>query len=172
MTETTAVYHDIPRDLLAVIEPVALAHGLEIVDAAVGKGPGRSRVELTLDTPAGDGRVTVDECAAVSREVGHALDATDVIHGSYLLEVTSPGVDRRLGREVDFERCVGRRVSVETHDPRDGRRRFKGELISFDGISARVDTDAGPFDIPFATIRRANAFHPTEPAASARGSKR
>jgi ribosome maturation factor RimP len=162
------MYRDIPAALLEAIEPVVSAHGLEIVDASVRVGRGRGRVEVTVDTPAGDGRVTVDEVAAVSREIGHTLDATDVVEGSYVLEVSSPGVDRRLGREKDFSRAVGRKVEVETREPLDGRRHFRGELISFEGGRAQVETHAGRFAIPFEQIRRAKAFHPLEARAAKR----
>ena len=65
------MYRDIPPELLRVAEPVVKAHGLELVDASIRQGAGRVQVQLVLDTPAGDGRVLVDQCAAVSREVGH-----------------------------------------------------------------------------------------------------
>ena len=154
------MYRDIPPDFLRVVEPVAEAHGLEIVDASLKQGRGRARVLIVLDTPSGDGRVLVDECAKVSREVGHGLDVADLVAGSYTLEVSSPGIDRTLGREVDFERVVGRQVKVETRELLDGRRRFKGELLAFEWGEASVRTEAGDFRIPFSLILRAQAFHP------------
>jgi ribosome maturation factor RimP len=161
------MYRDIPKALLDVVEPIARDHGLEVVDAALHAGPGKSRMRVILDTPAGDGRVTVDQCAAVSRELGHALDGLDLVAGAYLLEVSSPGVDRALSREVDFERAVGRRVALETREPLDGRRRFRGELARFEGTEALVHTDGGCVRIPFAKIARATAFHP-QPAPAGR----
>ena len=128
----------------------------------MGKGPGRSLVRIILDTPVGDGRVTLDACAAVSREVGHALDAEDLIPGSYTLEVCSPGVDRLLAREKDFERVVGRRVELRTRRALDGRKRFRGELLEFDGREARVQTTEGNVSIPFDIIARAKALFPLE----------
>jgi ribosome maturation factor RimP len=154
------MYRDIPEKLLRVVEPVVRAHGLELVDAALGRGPTRSLLRVIVDTPAGDGRVKVDECAAVSRELGHGLDANELIPGAYTLEVTSPGVDRALAREIDFARAVGRQVALETRAPLDGRRRFKGELVAFDGESATVRCDGSDFKIDFAAIERAKAFHP------------
>ncbi len=156
------MYRDIPPELLRVAEPVVKAHGLELVDASIRHGAGRVQVQLVLDTPAGDGRVLVDQCAAVSREVGHGLDAADLVGGSYTLEVSSPGVDRMLGREADFERVLGRRVKVETREPMQGRRHFKGELVAFERGEARLRTETGDFRIPFAKISRAQAFLPHE----------
>ncbi|MEE9280387.1 MAG: ribosome maturation factor RimP [Myxococcota bacterium] len=163
------MYRDIPPDLLRVVEPVVCAHGLELVDASVKQGRAGPRVLIVLDTASGDGRVLVDQCAVVSREVGHGLDAADLVRGSYTLEVTSPGVDRTLGREVDFERVVGREVRVETREPLGGRKRFKGELLAFERGEARVRTETGDFGIPFTEIVRAQAFYPQESKRKARG---
>jgi len=154
------MYRDIPEKLLRLVEPVVRAHGLELVDAALGRGPTRSLLRVIVDTPRGDGRVKVDECAAVSRELGHGLDANELIPGAYTLEVTSPGVDRALAREVDFERAVGRKVALETRLPIEGRRRFKGELVAFDGVTATVRCDSSDVRIDFAAIERAKSFHP------------
>jgi ribosome maturation factor RimP len=151
---------------LRVIEPVVQCHGLEVVDAHIGQGPGHSLVRIVLDTPGGDGRVTVDDCANVSREIGHCLDAEDVVAGSYMLEVCSPGVDRTLGREKDFVRVVGRRVEVVTRELLLGRRRFRGELMGFDGGVAQVQTDSGDVGIPFECIASAQAFYRLEEQAS------
>ncbi len=162
------MYQDIPKNLLGVIEPVVLDHELELVDAQARQGRGRAHLRVVVDTPEGDGRVTVEACAVVSREIGHGLDAEDFFRGaSYLLEVCSPGVDRTLAREKDFARVVGRRVALETRQPLDGRRRFRGELVSFDGDAAHVHTGAGDFRIPFACIARGQAFYPS-PAEKAK----
>ena len=156
------MYKDIASDLLEILEPVASAHGVQIV--AAEQSPGRLRV--ILDTPQGDGRVTLDVCAAFSREISHGLDTADLIAGNYTLEVSSPGVDRTLGREVDFERAVGSRVAIETRAPLDGRQRFKGSLIEFREQRATVEIDSGRFQIPFELIRNAKSFYqPASPQA-------
>ena len=151
------MYRDIPESLRAIVEPVVEDHGLELVDAGVHGGPGRTRVCVVVDTHAGDGRVPVDQCARVSREVGHGLDAHDVVSGAYLLEVTSPGVDRVLAREKDFQGAVGGPVAVETREPLAGRRRFRGRLDAFDGREAQIRTESEVFAIPFECIARARA---------------
>lgn len=163
------MYRDIPPDLLRVVEPVVTANGLELVDASLKQGRGSARLLIVLDTPSGDGRVTVDECAAVSREVGHGLDAEGLVASSYTLEVSSPGVDRTLGREVDFERVVGRELRLETRAPVAGRRRFRGELRAFDRGEASLRTEAGDFSIPFDQVKRATAFYPQDSKARAKG---
>ena len=166
------MYRDIPQDLLEIIEPIVAQHGLELVDARIAGAGGRSRLGVVLDTPSGDGSVTADGCAAVSREIGHAMDVSDLLPGSYLLEVSSPGVDRVLGREKDFERALGRRVAVETREPLSGRRNFRGELEGFDGREVRVRTESGPVGIPFEAVARAQAFYPLEAGTGGRVRKR
>lgn len=149
------MYKDIPETLLRVVEPVVRDHGLELVAAPLAGG---ARLRVIVDTPAGDGRVDIEACARLSRELGHALDAIGPRSESYQLEVSSPGLDRTLGRPVDFERAVGRRVQVVTRAPLEGRRRFKGELLAFAASCARIQTDSGPVEVPFAQIARARAL--------------
>ena len=155
------MYHDIPESLLRIVEPVVEDHGLELVDAGISRGRGRSHVRVVVDTPSGDGRVLVDTCAEVSRELGHGLDAHDAVPGAYMLEVTSPGIDRVLGRPVDFERAVGRTVALETRRPRAGRSRFKGRLVSFRDREICLELGEGEVVIPFGEVASATAFHPT-----------
>ena len=163
------MYRDIRPDLLRVVEPVVTANGLELVDASLKQGRGSAHLLIVLDTPSGDGRVSVDQCAAVSREVGHGLDAEDLVASSYTLEVSSPGVDRRLGREVDFERVVGRELRLETREPLAGRRRFRGELLAFERGAASLRTEAGDFSIPFDQVKQATALYPQDSKARAKG---
>jgi ribosome maturation factor RimP len=156
------MYTDISPELLAVIEPVAQAHGLEIVDAFTKRGQGRSQVKIIVDTPRGDGKVTLDACARFSREIGAGLDVCDAVPGSYLLEVSSPGLDRVLGRAVDFERAVGNRVALELREALDGRRKFRGELVDFAGGEAHLRHDDLDVRIPFAQIARAKTLYEFE----------
>lgn len=156
------MYNDIQPEIRGVAEPVIQAHGLELVDATLKQGSGKSELQIIVDTPAGDGRVKLDTCAAVSREIGHGLEAADVIPGAYLLEVCSPGIDRVLGRPVDFERSVGREVKLETRRPHDGRRRFRGELTAFQNSSAELRAPEQEYCIPFHLISKAKAFYPFE----------
>jgi ribosome maturation factor RimP len=154
------LYQDISPELLEVIEPIARAHGFEIVDASVKQSQGRTQVQVVLDTPQGDGRVTVGDCAGVSREIGTGLDQSGQFGGAYTLEVCSPGVDRALGREVDFERVVGREIALETRERIAGRRRFRGRLIAFEAGCAHLEIESEPMRVPFVGIANARAFYP------------
>jgi len=158
------MYRDIPEDLRALIEPIVEDAGLELVDVKITRGRPPWLVRITIDTPLADGRVDVDRCARLSREVEVQFDATDAIPNAYRLEVSSPGLDRVLAREKDFRAACGSEVRIETRRPLDGRRRFRGVLVGFDGGMARVCVDGHEVGIPFAEVARANAIYNFTPA--------
>lgn len=112
-----------------IADRVALSNGLEIVEIEL-KGGGKSRMlRVFIDKPSG---VTHEDCVSFSREVGTILDVEDVMPGgSYVLEVSSPGLDRKLVRPADFERFIGSQVKISTRQPVDGNRHFEGRLESF-----------------------------------------
>lgn len=107
----------------------AASSGLEVVDVEL-RGGGKARMlRIVIDKPSG---VTHEDCANLSREVGTMLDVEDVVPGgSYTLEVSSPGLDRRLVRPVDYQRFTGSRVKLTTRQPVNGNRHFEGRLESF-----------------------------------------
>lgn len=110
-----------------IVDRVASSSGLEVVDVEF-RGGGKSRMlRITIDKPAG---VTHEDCASVSRELGTILDVEDAVAGSYLLEVSSPGLDRKLSRAAEFERFVGSLVKVTVREPITGSRHFEGRLES------------------------------------------
>jgi len=153
------VYRDIPPELRSIIEPVVAAHGCELVDVDVRVGQGAGLVRVVVDSAVGDGRVPIDRCAAISREIGSVLDAADAIAGRYRLEVTSPGLDRWLGREKDFAAARGSEVKIETRHPLDGRRRFRGVLEDFADGMAKVNVDGRVVAIPFDEVKKANTVY-------------
>lgn len=153
------MYRDIPEDLRQRIEPIIEAHGLELVVADLMRGRGPWELRIVVDTPTGDGLVSVEHCAEVSREIGTQLDATDAIPVRYRLEVSSPGLDRRMGREKDFAAACGAEVSIETRRPLDGRRRFRGKLLRFEAGTASVSVDGREYDVPFDEIGKATKVY-------------
>ena len=163
------MYRDIPEALRELIEPVVQGHGLELVDVELSRGRGPWGLRVTVDTPAGDGRVSVDRCAEVSREIGTNLDAANAIPVRYRLEVSSPGLDRRLAREKDFAGACGAEVQIETRQPMEGRRRFRGTLLAFEGDVARVRVDGLEVAIPFAEVAKANTVYQVTRADFSRG---
>src|SRR5437016_14133247 len=112
-----------------ITERVAASGGLEVVEVEFRGGGSSRMLRITIDKPGG---VTHEDCANLSREVGTILDVEDAVPGgSYLLEVSSPGLDRRLLRPADYERFTGSRVKLTTREPVDGNRHFEGRLESF-----------------------------------------
>ena len=110
-----------------IVERVASSSGLEVVDVEF-RGGGKSRMlRITIDKPAG---VTHEDCANLSREVSTILDVEDAIPGSYLLEVSSPGLDRNLSRPAEFERFIGNLIKVTVREPINSSRHFEGRLES------------------------------------------
>ena len=153
------MYRDIPQGFRELVEPVLRDHGLELVDADLALGPGGLLVRLVVDNPSGDGRVPVERCAEVSREIGTCLDAEGAFAAGYRLEVSSPGLDRVLGREKDFAAALGAEVRIETREPIAGRRRFRGALLSFDDGVARVRVDGTVHALPFEAVARAQQVY-------------
>ena len=153
------MYREIPEELRNLIEPVIQDAGCELVDLVLQRGRPPWLLRIIVDTTDGDGRVPVDRCAQISREIESQLDAADAISASYRLEVTSPGLDRVLAREKDFAAARGSQVSIETRQAIDGRRRFRGRLVDFEGDTARVEVDGTVYDIPFADVAKAKAIY-------------
>ena len=123
-----------------LIAPWVEAEGFELVRVSVMKAPGRGvTVQVLAERPGGG--MLVDDCARLSRMLSERLDAIDPIHGAYMLEVSSPGIDRPLVRRGDFERFAGQEVRLETTEPVAGRRRFKGRLLGLSGEDVLVDVE-------------------------------
>jgi ribosome maturation factor RimP len=125
-----------------ITERVAASGGLEVVDIEM-RGGGKARMlRITIDKPGG---VTHEDCANLSRDVGTILDVEDAVPGdSYVLEVSSPGLDRRLSRASDYERFVGSRVKVMTRHEVNGNRHFQGRLESFEAGRLTLDVSKPP----------------------------
>ncbi len=157
--ETVSVYRDIPEELRALIEPVVDEAGFELVDVQLAHGGRPRTLKITIDTPELDGRVSVDGCAAISRELGCQLDVADAIESTYSLEVSSPGLDRPLTREKDFAFACGREVHIETRQPICGRRRFRGVLLRFEEDVAAIEVDGNEVEISFAEVSKAKTVY-------------
>ena len=134
---------------------VAASEGLEIVEVEV-KGGGQHRfVRISIDKPDG---VSHGDCELVSQQVGTILDVEDVVPGGrYTLEVSSPGVERKLLKPKDFERFQGKKAKVTLRDPVDGRRNWEGTLAGIEDGLIRLDLERGdPLRFPFEQVQKAN----------------
>lgn len=150
-----------------IAERVTASNGLELVDVEFRGAGGKARMlRLFIDKPGG---VTHDDCEAVSREVGTILDVEDAVPGgSYTLEVSSPGLDRKLTRADEFARFVGSKVKLTTREPVEGNRFFEGRLERFqDGTmvlavgptkakGGRPKAPSRAVEIAFSNVEKAN----------------
>jgi ribosome maturation factor RimP len=151
-----------------IADRVAKSLGLEVLEVEY-RGGGKSRLlRIFLDNPAG--KITHDHCADVSREVSTILDVEDVVPGNtYTLEVSSPGMDRKLYKAADYERFTGRLVKLQTFEPVNGNRHFEGRLTGFtDGkltVNAadhgrakkgKAELAGAPVEIALTNVEKAN----------------
>ena len=123
-----------------VAERVASSEGIEIVEVSC-RGGGRNRlVRIYIDKPAG---ISHADCELISRELGTILDVEDLVPGPYRLEVSSPGLDRKLLKAADYERHAGRKARVRLRRPIEGRQEFTGRLAGYEQGEIALEVGAG-----------------------------
>lgn len=122
----------------ALLSPIVEAHGFELVDVEYVKEAGEWYLRGYIDKPGG---ITVNDCEAVSRAFSDKLDEEDFIEESYIMEISSPGLDRPLKKEKDFARSMGKLVEIRTYRPIDKQKEFCGELTAYDSNSVTIDED-------------------------------
>ena len=145
------------RDLAA---RVAGSLGLDIFDVQYRREAGGMILRVQIDRP-GTARpedgVSVEDCAAVSRDLSAMLDVEDVVPTAYTLEVSSPGLDRPLRHAEDYRRFVGRRAKLVVRQAIDGQTFFRGTIGGLEGEDVLIDSENGRrHRVPLATITRAN----------------
>lgn len=146
----------------ALAEPVAAELGLEVLEIELLGNAPRQVLRIYLDSPSEARPVTVADCEAVSRRLGDVFDACDAVAGRYMLEVSSPGVNRPLKKPEHFRRVVGGRVRVRVGAAaaKDGMRNIVGRLAAFEGETLTIETDdARRLDVALAEIEKANFEH-------------
>lgn len=140
------------QELIALLEPRAIEHGLELVTVEVLGSGHRTLVRVYLDRPGG---IDIETIAGANGWISDALDTVSALSGPYTLEVSSPGLDRPLRTRADYERFAGRRATVHTRVPVEGRSRFSGELRGLEGDEVVVATDDREYRVPLDSIDRA-----------------
>lgn len=135
----------------SLAEPVLARHGAELVDLVVKRGR-TQLVRVTADRPGG---IDLETCAAVSQELSRLLDVDDPIAGRYMLEVTSPGLDRPLRAPQDFRKNVGRKVRIVL-----AQGQHEGTIEEAGEQSVRVATATGSIEIPLEEIAKARLILP------------
>ena len=137
----------------SLLAPAVEAAGYRLVRLRI-KGAARKTLQVMAERP--DGQMDVDDCAALSRALSEVLEAADPISDEYVLEVSSPGIDRPLTAESDFARFAGHEARVELTQPIDGRKRFKGVLMGLDDheVLMEVSDEGGmrPVRLPTSDI--------------------
>lgn len=136
----------IDRRLADIVAPTIEGLGFELVRIRLMSGK-RATLQIMAERP--EGWIEVDDCAKISRAVSAVLDVEDPISGEYVLEVSSPGIDRPLTRLKDFERYADYEVKLETSELIDGRRRFKGMLHGVEGNEILVEIPEGVIGLEF-----------------------
>lgn len=161
-----------------IADRVAASRGLEVVEIEILGGGKARMLRVFLDKAAAGliakndplAGVTHEDCANFSREFGTILDVEDVMPGSYTLEVSSPGLDRRLIKAADFKRFTGSRLKLTTRQPVDNNRHFEGRLESFEDGRLTLDLSVAShksrkkmgaaagekIEIEFANVEKAN----------------
>ena len=145
---------DIASKIEEIARRVAGSEGLEVVEVEV-KGGGNNRlVRIAIDKPEG---VTHGDCEVMSQQVGTILDVEDVVPGRYTLEVSSPGVERKLIKPQDYERFQGKKAKITLRDAVEGRRNWEGTLAGVAGDAVMVETEPGKTrEFPLNQIQKAN----------------
>jgi len=155
------------RRIALAIEPSLEAMGYRLVRVVItsGRRPTLQVMAEKLD----DQPMTVDSCAEISHSVSALLDVADPIAGAYMLEISSPGIDRPLVRIEDYDRFSGFVAKIELSRSVDGRRRFRGRLLGTCGGNIRLAIEAGETKLPFDAVARARLVITDDLIAATRG---
>ena len=138
--------------LWELIEPVISSEGMELVTIDYVRESRGWVLRLYVDTAAG---VTIDHCARLSRQLSDILDVKDIVPHPYILEVSSPGLNRILKKEQDFITYCGETITVKTSEPVEQRKNFKGKLLDCKEGTITVDADNQEVAIPLSLITKA-----------------
>jgi ribosome maturation factor RimP len=145
------------QDVVAKVEEIAdrVAHseGIEVVEVELKGERGNQLLRISIDKPEG---ITHADCELVSQQVGTILDVEDVVPGRYTLEVSSPGVERKLLKPRDFERFQGKKVKISLHQPVDNQTYWEGTLAGYKNGVVTLDTGGKRLDFPLEQVAKAN----------------
>lgn len=139
-----------------LVSPIVTAAGLELVDVEYVKEGRDWFLRVYIDKDAG---VDIEECGLVSEKLSEKLDELDPIPHNYFLEVSSPGAERPLKKEKDFEKSIGKNIFIKTYEAIDGEKSFEGTLIEFSNqlvkIEIKIKTRKKIVEIPYDKVANA-----------------
>lgn len=156
---------DVVQKIETLIEPALVDMGYELVRVRV-TGSQRKTLQIMADRLDG-AAMSVEDCADISHAVSAIMDVDDPIADAYVLEVSSPGIDRPLTKLHHFGRYAGFEAKVELHHMIQGRKRYSGKLLGVDGDVIRLGHEGEAVDLPFADIRNAKLILTDELIAAA-----
>ena len=137
------------EELARLLEPTIEQLGYELADLELKLAGRDSLVRVFIDRPEGVG---LEDCETVSRQVSAVLDVEDPVPGHYVLEVSSPGLDRKLTKPAHYRRYVGDNIRVQLRFPIEGRRKFRGRLTAASEETIQIEVDGQLHELPIATI--------------------
>ncbi len=146
----------ITEEVSLLVGPVLEASGFELVDVEYTSKYGKRILRLYVDKTGG---VTLEDCAQASREVGDLIDVKNIIEHGYVLEVSSPGLNRPLKKEKDLLRALGKKIKVQMAAPVEGRRNFTGKLKSFEGGVLGLEIESGLVALRWSDVGKANLVY-------------
>ncbi|QER42062.1 ribosome maturation factor RimP [Thermodesulfobacterium sp. TA1] len=144
---------DLKEKIRELVEIPIIKKGLELVDLEWRRERNGWVLRLFIDKPGG---VTIGDCAKVSEMVGKILDKEDLIHRSYNLEVSSPGIERPLVKKEDFERFRGEKAKVVLKTPLEGRKNFSGIILGIEEDFLLLEIDQKVWRLPLNEVKKAN----------------
>lgn len=147
----------IAKQVTDLIEPVLEEMGYDLVDVEYVSAQGRMVLRIYIDKTGG---VDVEDCARVSRGIGDLIDVKDIIEHEYVLEVSSPGLNRPLKKERDFLWAIGKKVKVKTMAPIEGRKNYTGYLSKFHHGYLYIRMEDGMMvELPWKQVAKANLVY-------------
>ena len=149
MSKVTEVVEELASPLIQEL-------GLELVEIEYVKEGKNWFLRVYIDSDSG---VDIEDCGLVSERLSEKLDSLDPIPHNYFLEVSSPGAERPLKKDKDFEKAIGKNVFIKTYEPIDGEKSFEGTLLEFDGqtlkIEMKIKTRKKTIEIPYEKVANA-----------------
>jgi ribosome maturation factor RimP len=146
---------DAAEQIRQILAPILESTGLSLWDLEFQKQGPKWLLRVYIDRESGG--VTLNDCEAVSRDLGTALDVEDIIPHAYTLEVSSPGLDRILSKPEHFIRFTGSAIKVKTYQPINGQKVFHGKLLGMGENAIRVELEKGiVLEIPLSNVTKAS----------------
>lgn len=141
------------EELKLIIADYLRSHGIDLVDLICRYEGGALILRVLADKP--EGGITLDECAELNGHIGQILDNRNIIDTRYIMEVSSPGLDRPLLARSDFLRCMNREIRFFLNQPVNDKIEWEGKIIKVESDAVHIDSKGAIIELPLATIRKA-----------------